>query len=597
MPVAGLYRGRCARLVLGIGLAAGVAPAQALKFQLFDGAVDGSFDTTLTYGLSLRTEGPNPKLTNPGKNTPGSVNFGNQYGNRSLYADRWDIISNTVKASHDLQLKGDRWGAFMRGNYFYDFEAASQPLPEAAENRAVRHGDITDAYVYKRLGSADQLTVRLGKQVISWGENTFIGGALNDINTVDITKLRQPGVELKDALVGTPALDVTWSITEALSVEAFTLFAYDEVKPDVAGSFFGTLDPISDGGGYANGTVLYQPPGPPGLLVGDACYMPDGGRCDFTFNGVPVTRAPDDLASSGGQFGVALRYYANILNGIEFGAYYQRLHDHNPQISAIAGTAANPGKFFLEYAEDVDRYGLSFNTIVGPWAWGGEYSYRPNAPIQGLNFANVAAFGVERFSPGGPPVPVGPIAAGTRYQGFERYDRHQIQTTVQRLWGPMPMFFGADQWNTIAEFAYGWVDHVPGVDNNGHHPATAAPNLKAKGDNFLRFDDITNDFWGFVARSTLTYNNALFNSVNMDFNTSLRWDVEGVSPEVGGAQLFVGGRKQVSVGVVFEYAQRWRLGLTQAFAFGGEEQFRPLSGRNVSNSDRDFFSVDVSYTF
>ena len=96
----------------------------------------------------------------------------------------------------------------MRGNYFYDFAMASEKdsLPDESENRAIMHGDITDAYFLTRLGSADQFTVRLGKQVISWGENTFIGGSLNDINTVDISKLRQPGVELKDALVGTPAV-------------------------------------------------------------------------------------------------------------------------------------------------------------------------------------------------------------------------------------------------------------------------------------------------------------------------------------------------------------------------------------------------------
>jgi hypothetical protein len=114
----------------------------------------------------------------------------------------------------------------------------------------------------------------------------------------------------------------------------------------------------------------------------------------------------------------------------------------------------------------------------------------------------------------------------------------------------------------------------------------------------VRFDDITGHFWGFQARSTLTYNNALFNRINMDVNTAFRWDVEGTSPELGGAQLFVGGRKQLSMGLTFDYALRWKVGISQTFIFDGDDdQFRPNGSVNVSNTDRDFLSLDVSYTF
>lgn len=577
--------------------------AQALNFQLFDGSVEGSFDTTLGYGLQLRTEKYDPDLSRPWPYTASDLG-NNQYGNRTLFNKKWDIFSNLVKASHDLQLNGDGWSAFMRGNYFYDFAMASEKdsIPKASENRAIMHGDITDAYFLMRLGSADQFTVRLGKQVISWGENTFIGGSLNDINTVDISKLRQPGVELKDALVGTPAAYFSWQMTDALSLESFVLFGYDELKVDPYGAFFGTLDIITDGAGFANGTSGPFP----------ICTAPDGGTCHFVApGGVAVTRSGDNIPSSGGQYGAALRYYApNLGNGFDFGLYYEKLHDHNPQISAIAGRVAGagtpppiPGRFFVDYAKDVERYGFSFNTTVGPWALGGEYSYRRNAPIQGLGAFLVGAYG----NVGTAPFPVPTLAPGTVYEGFERYKRHQIQMTTQRLWGPMPMLLGADQWNTIGEVAFGWVDDVPGVDVNGHEkspyppsaavPAVIAANLA--GGNFVRFDDITKSFWGFQARSTLTYNNILFNRINMDFNTAFRWDVEGVSPELGGAQLFVGGRKQASIGVTFDYALRWKVGINQTFIFdGNNDQWRPITrGRNVSNTDRDFLSLDVSYTF
>ncbi len=551
--------------------------AQAANFQLFDGSIDGSFDTTLGYGLQMRTEKPNSDFE------------GNQYGNRTLFDNKWDIFSNIVKASHDLQLNGSGWSVFLRGNYFYDFAMLNKDgqLPQAAENRAIKHGDITDAYFLTRLGSEDQFTVRLGKQVISWGENTFIGGSLNDINTIDITKIRQPGVELKDALVGTPAAYFSWQMTDALSLETFVLFGYDELKIDPFGGFFGTLDVITDGGGFANSMIGPFP----------ACIAPDGGTCHLALGPIPVTRSGDDIPSYGGQYGVALRYYAPALgNGFDFGVYYQNLHDHNPQLSARAGLTPamgppQPGTFFVDYAEDVERFGVSFNTTVGSWAVGGEYSYRRNAPIQGTDFLVVAATGGDLSG--------NVYAPGTKFEGFERYKRHQIQLTTQRLWGPMPMLFGADQWNTIGEVAYGWVDDVPGIDVNGHEGQVA--NLAAAaaaGGGFVRFDDITGHFWGFQARSTLTYNNALFNRVNMDVNTAFRWDVEGVSPELGGAQLFIGGRKQLSVGLTFDYALRWKVGISQTFIFDGDDdQFRPNGSGNISNTDRDFLSFDVSYTF
>lgn len=579
-------------------LAAAGSSAHAANFQLFDGAVEGSFDTTLGYGLQLRTEKYDPDLSRPWPYTSSEL-LNNQYGNRTLFNKKWDIFSNLVKASHDLQVNGDGWSAFMRGNYFYDFAMASEKdsLPTASENRAIMHGDITDAYFLTRLGSADQFTVRLGKQVISWGENTFIGGSLNDINTVDISKIRQPGVELKDALVGTPAAYFSWQATDAISLEAFVLAGYDELKADPYGAFFGTLDPITDGAGFANGAT-FDPPGPLGPY--SVCGAPDGGQCNLALGSIPVVRSGDNIPSSGGQYGLAVRYYApNLGNGFDFGLYYQNLHDHNPQLSATAGALVGPfpnapGTFFLDYAKDVERYGFSFNTTLGPWAVGGEYSYRRNAPIQGTDFLVVAATGSDLSGNAYTP--------GEKFEGFERYKRHQIQLTTQRLWGPMPMLLGADQWNTIGEVAFGWVDDVPGIDLNGHEKVGyTTPQLAAAavaGDGFLRFDDITGHFWGFQARSTLTYNNILFNRINMDFNTAFRWDVEGTSPELGGAQLFVGGRKQASVGVTFDYALRWRLGINQTFIFDGDnDQWRPTRSRNVSGTDRDFLSVDVSYTF
>ena len=55
-PKGGAWRnlGRAAAVVaLGATLA---TPAQAVRFKLADGAIDDSFDTTIGWGLNMRTE-------------------------------------------------------------------------------------------------------------------------------------------------------------------------------------------------------------------------------------------------------------------------------------------------------------------------------------------------------------------------------------------------------------------------------------------------------------------------------------------------------------------------------------------------------------
>jgi hypothetical protein len=61
--------------------------------------------------------------------------------------------------------------------------------------------------------------VRLGKQVVSWGESTFIGGGINSINPIDVSAFRRPGAEIKEGLIPVNMFYVSQSLTENLSAE------------------------------------------------------------------------------------------------------------------------------------------------------------------------------------------------------------------------------------------------------------------------------------------------------------------------------------------------------------------------------------------
>jgi hypothetical protein len=81
----------------------------------------------------------------------------------------------------------------------------------------------------------------IGRQVVSWGEATFIPITANGLVTgaLDITKLRAPGSSIKEALLPTEQIVVSTNI-DGLGVEAYYQFQSDMVQLDVAGSFFGS---------------------------------------------------------------------------------------------------------------------------------------------------------------------------------------------------------------------------------------------------------------------------------------------------------------------------------------------------------------------
>ena len=120
------------------------------------------------------------------------------------YRDSGDLISHAVKATVELDVQWRNYGGFARATAFYDFENHNKDgLSDIAQKRVGKEARLLDAYVY---GNHDPgghfLTWRLGKQVVSWGESTFIQGGINVINPVDVSKLRVAGAELKEAFEG-----------------------------------------------------------------------------------------------------------------------------------------------------------------------------------------------------------------------------------------------------------------------------------------------------------------------------------------------------------------------------------------------------------
>ncbi len=346
------------RLALS-AIAAATITTHAVEFE--NDVIEGNLDTTLSYGGSFRTSAADP-------GNIGIANGGTRYsvnGDDANLNYGTGLFSHVAKGTHDLELdfkKLQDVSLFLRGTYFVDFEniRSDSPLSDAAKREVGRDMELLDAYISYDLPTSIPVNIRLGNQVLSWGESTFIQNGINVINPVDVTKFRIPGSELREALRPVPLLSVSLQVTDALTLEGFYQFKQEEMEIDPAGSYFSTKDFVGPGGQYA--MLGFGSAGQPnmesytdnplyGLLEGEPARVPTISNPRFNPAQPPsaanapflpvgaagIPRGRDNRASDSGQFGIAARYFAEGLNDTEFGFYFINYHSRLPLVSAITG--------------------------------------------------------------------------------------------------------------------------------------------------------------------------------------------------------------------------------------------------------------------
>jgi len=340
-------------------IAAVAMTTQAVEFE--NDVIEGNLDTTLSYGASLRTSDADP-------GNIGMANGGTRYSVNGDDANlNYDsgLFSNVAKGTHDLEVdfkKLQDVSLFLRGTYFVDFEniRGDSPLSDKAKREVGRDMELLDAYISYDLPTSIPVNIRLGNQVLSWGESTFIQNGINVINPIDVTKFRIPGSELREALRPVPLLSVSLQATDNLTLEGFYQFKQEEMEIDPAGSYFSTKDFVGPGGQYA--MIGFGSFGQPnmesfidnplyGLLEGEPARVPtissplfnpalppSAANAPFLPSGAAaIPRGRSNRASDSGQFGLAARYFAEGLNDTEFGFYFINYHSRLPVISAMTG--------------------------------------------------------------------------------------------------------------------------------------------------------------------------------------------------------------------------------------------------------------------
>ena len=320
-------------------------PAKAVEFG--DGAFSGSLDTTISHGITFRVEDRNGELAADTNGNDGDLNY-----------DR-GIVSNASKFTTDLDVGFGDFGAFVRATGFIDFENQNgdrerTALSDAAKERVGSNVELLDAYV---TGGFDvggmAVDARLGWHVLNWGESTFIPNGVNAINPFDVSKLRLPGSELREALLPVGMVSLSVAPTDDLTLETFYQFDWEETHIDPVGSYFSSTDyagpgarkavitsvsPTDEGFGFGPLTPVinadlaaYAVPNPRG---GSPIPLPQREQAPFDPDFASVLRGPDRTPDAQGQWGAALRYLAEDLNHTEFGVYFINYHSRLPTVGA-----------------------------------------------------------------------------------------------------------------------------------------------------------------------------------------------------------------------------------------------------------------------
>ncbi|MFI4978960.1 MAG: DUF1302 domain-containing protein [Nevskiales bacterium] len=569
---------------------------QAGAYAVGGAGIEGSFDTTLTQASLVRVERRDPGLI--GIANGGTARNVNE-DDGDLNYNRGDVVSSLLRVGEEVELRYRNLAFFARGSYFYDAQAARNGDKFGPEGRArlKDRAQLLDLFVSGNFDlGAHHLNLRLGSQVMNWGESTFIAGGLSLINPVDVGMLRQPGSQVKDALLPTPALQASLDLTSGLSLSGFALAAFNRTVLDPRGAYFSTTDIASDDG---ERLILASGRRSDG-------HRPPIGAADAS---VSIGRNGDRRPQGFGQYGVALREIAPALGDTELGLYYLRYDSHAPLLSMRKQDGAMPGSgssagdgsahYFLEYPSRIDIFGASFNTLL-PYgiALQGEYSFRPNLPVQlpGTDLV-LSALGLPSEVAPAPAT----IATGTEIQGYRRVGAHQLQFTATRTFAQPGL--GASELLLTTEVGANELDLPDTLKFAG--PGVSLPSRPQEAvyaNGSYQHTGFTTDFsWGYRMAGELRYP-GLAGALTFTPRLVYSDDVQGVGPN------FNQGTQAVALNLGFDYLVSWHAEAGYTSFFGGRNYSgtdttavpgQPLSYSTSANPlrDRDFVTLSFSYSF
>lgn len=369
-----------------------------------------------------------------------------------LNFEKGDIYSAPVRLTTEVEANNGPFTFFGRLNIWHDITANDEDsynragsIDDDGEENLGQNIELLDAFVgydgdLNIAGRYMPYSVRAGRQVINWGEATFIPGGNSAFNPIDVAALRRPGAQIKEALLPVEALYGSIALTQDISLEAY-VGGWDDYRLEAGGTPNAPSDSFVDGlsggsnnpkdiyfiggGGFSGPSFACNGAAPLGALgagpdgdvaaTGDnlnhmllsasiinrIAAIPGAVDCAANPNLDAVTRwtvgnAESERMAAGETafvrglepedgdeaMGLAVRWYAENLNSTEFGFYYQKGDSRLPYINYRTGKSDIQAGSTTSQSSVVGRGG-------GP---AGCMAYATNATLAGLGVAGAKLY-------------------------------------------------------------------------------------------------------------------------------------------------------------------------------------------------------------
>jgi diadenosine tetraphosphatase ApaH/serine/threonine PP2A family protein phosphatase len=538
-------------------------PSEQL-FTRADGSLIGLYSSPLIPGTPV---GPRDGLAGNHAAGDGNLNYAKN-----------DRFSTPFKVITDIEYKKGRFGALLRAKYWYDQAlnqenvligsqannyngvrpglgpvpgfticngqtppgAACLPISPPGQNlwpkgklsdrgfeaeQQFENVLLLDAYVYGSfaVGNTD-LQLRVGNQVINWGESIFIQG-VNQVNPIDVPAARRAGAELKEILLPVWAVYANWGFDFG-SLEAFYQLQWNNTSVDGCGTYFTATSTLisADPGSCNSITVVGGHLGNPAPGT-QSPIVPQLGSQAFQQGaaGTYVPAIQGREPSDSGQFGLAFRFPVDKID-TEIGLYAMNIHSRLPVAASVTGTnwkdlpaaqqaaltaagligtdsygnywitpgsttrlrslmpgpeayfegyLASPlvnlptnlesGKGFWEYPEDIQIYGISAATNLLGWSTSAELSYQVDVPVMvnGNDLIGAGVLGIGPYREIARAVQA--QSEGTYLVGHSLFNKTQFQVNAVKTFSNV---LGAENMLVVGEIGSQWND-VPDYTKGG----------------------------------------------------------------------------------------------------------------------------------
>lgn len=655
-PVPGLIR---CFIMVALAVAAPCGSPQAGTFDLgWDTSV--TYKAVLDYGVAIRMRSPAGNLFNgpidplvintdaadfrngttfTHTGLPTTVNFDD--GERNF--KKHSLINNRLSGYGEMQITHANYGAVFSGDYFFD-QVYHHPNDNDSPDTVNHTGPVSDftsgaryydgqrprlleAYGYGDWSLWDgeaSLDLRVGKQLVAWGEALFFTGIALAQSPTDATKAFIPGAEVKDILLPVNQVSMQLGLPGGTSLMGYYHldFKADEIFP--VGDFYSVQDAVGYGAQFAYGSVNPAYGNGCAGLFSSAVNNLTGGQAALlnkqlapfglstqtldsacNLNGAPsgllgadpyiLSYHGDDLKPTRwGQWGMGIK--VPVTGKTTLGLFLLRYSDTTPAVQLNPGCAAFssvvplttcsfnesvPTSYQQKYYDGIHLLGGTFSTSWGPFNISGELNYR-----EGLD------------------IPVKTIIDGEIEPVYTR--GKLAQADLSSIFTTNPEFL-VDEIPIVAEVAY---IHVLGVDplqeqtvaNSDSSPSNPQPfpvlpnPVQPTGNGQDLF--FSKNAWGYEALA-LPKNHNVFPGWDLSYPLSFSAIAKG-NPSMAGAfgALFGEGDQRFSVGLGGTYLDNLELGIAYNFFFG--DSGKTIRGSELHEhpyTDRDNATFSVKYEF